>query len=286
MMILHSRSTPALWTVLLGTIFLSPKVSGFVLTQRPTQTQLLDTTTIITGLSMGSSLDDELDHLEEARSKFEFLMQTEGLVKENLMVPLPHSPDEYTPRPLTEKSRERRELELSLLQSLESSDDGIEELMSLWMVERGPEAAQELQSMETLCSPGLVEEERILRNLMHEYGIHWAEPVSRLASLLYFKGNSAESKEWCEIALAVKPWHFEVVHTCVLNALRSNDLGAAVRWQRRALPGLNPTNNHKRRKAWVARAVKDAQNSLQKAKKAARESKPEQRSKWSNEVWQ
>lgn len=273
----HSR---ALWTALTAAL-LSQHAAAFLLVQPQ-----LSTTSTTTRLAMGSFLDDEMNNLEQERQKFEFLMQTEGLLKDNLMVPLPHSKDEYTPRPLTEGSRQRRELEIALLESLETSDDGIEELMSLWMVERGAEAAQELQRMEGICSPGLVQEEAILRSLMDEYGIHWAEPVSRLASLVYFKGNSAESKQWCEIALAVKPWHFEVVHTCVLNALRHGDLGAAVRWQRRALPGLNASNNHKRRKAWVARSVEDAKESLKKAERAALENKRENRSKWSNEVWQ
>lgn len=280
-MMIHAHPR-ALWT-LLGTALLSPNAAAFVVPQPPLVVTVTATPTTSTGLSMGSSLDDELDHLEAARSKFEFLMQTEGLLKDNLMVPLPHSKDEYTPRPLTEASRQRRELELSLLQSLATSDDAIEELMSLWMVERGPEAAQELQAMEAFCSPGLRDEEGVLRKLLHEYGIHWAEPVSRLASLLYYKGNSAESHQWCEIALAVKPWHFEVVHTCVLNALRRNDLGAAVRWQRRALP---PWNHPRRRQAWVARAVRDARESLSKAERAAQERTPEQRSPWSHQIWQ
>jgi len=195
-----------------------------------------------------SPLDDELHNLESARANFEFLMQTEGLVKDDLMVPLPHKPQEYTPRPLTESSRQRREFEIQLLQSLADSDDAIDEIMNLWMMERGVDAAETLSRMENTCSPGLKQEEEILRQLMDEYGIHWAEPVSRLASLLYYKGKSLESQQWCEIALAVKPWHFEVAHTMVLNSLRQDDMPAAVRWQRRVLPPLNAASNHERRK--------------------------------------
>ena len=285
MMIQVSIHSLASWMLLSAAFLLSHNAAAFVpTTTMPSSTSSSSRQHKIR--TFASSLDDELDNLEKARANFEFLMQTEGLIKDNLMIPLPHSKDEYTPRPLTESSRTRRELEISLLKSLDDSDEAIEELMALWMVERGQDACHELHRMETVCSPGLVEEESILRNLMDEYGIHWAEPVSRLASLLYFKGQSAESEQWCEIALAVKPWHFEVVHTNVLNALRDQDLAAAVRWQRQALPALNASTKNKRRKAWVARAVEDAQESLKKAERAAQEQTRESLSPFPNEVWQ
>lgn len=280
----------ALLALLVPSIHPNHLASAFCLLQTTLTLTPAATTTTITSSSptklSASALDDELDALETARANFEFLMQTEGLVKENLIVPLPHSKEEYTPRPLTESDRKKRELEIKLLQSLVDSDEGIEQVMSLWMVDRGQDAAFALQRMEGLCSPGLVEEEAVLRQLMDEYGIHWAEPVSRLASLLYFKGRSTESRQWCEIAMAVKPWHFECVHTQVLNALRRQDFPDAVRWQRKALPALNASRNNKRRKAWVRQAVEDARESLQKAETAALEQKRESRSLWKNEVWQ
>lgn len=233
-----------------------------------------------------STVDDEMQDLERARQNFEFLLNTEGLIKDDAILPLPHSPEEYTPRPLTESSRQRRELEMELIAALKNSNEAVEELMALWMVERGMDGAEELHKMTNACSPGLVEEEKILRGLLDEYGIHWVEPVSRLASLMYFKGNSAESRQWCEIALAVKPWHFEVVHTHVLNALRNQDLAQAVRWQRRALPPLNPDTNNKARKAWVKRALKDAQTSLGKAEMAAMEKKKPTAFVKEKDMWQ
>lgn len=233
-----------------------------------------------------SSVDDELEDLEKARANFEFLMQTEGLMKDDAILPLPHTPEEYTPRPLTGSSRQRRELEMALLASLSDSDEAIDELMALWMLERGQEAADELHKMTTVCSPGLVEEERILKGLMSEFGVHWAEPVSRLASLMYFKGNSAESEQWCEVAMAVKPWHFEVVHTHVMNALRNQDLAQAVRWQRKALPSLNPGTNNRARKAWVKQALKDARKSMEKAEVAASEKKKPKVYVRDTDMWQ
>lgn len=235
-----------------------------------------------------STVDDELNDLEKARANFEFLLNTEGLIKDNAILPLPHKPEEYTPRPLTESSRQRRELEMQMIASLVDSDEAVQELMSLWMLERGTDAAEELEKMETICSPGLVQEEALLRELLDEFGIHWAEPVSRLASLMYFKGNSAESEQWCEIGLAVKPWHFEIVHTHVMNALRNNDLAGAIRWQRKGLPSLNPDTNNKARKAWVAQALKDAQESTDKAEMAAIAQKQQGRPSYvkETEAWQ
>ena len=125
MMSTHSR-IGVMWTLLLlmGTVLLSPKekqvlafgflpsttTRGATSGNTGTPSRSRSTSTI---LMMGSSLDDELENLEEARSKFEFLMQTEGLMKDNMMVPLPHHPNEYTPRPLTEQSKQRREHEMS-----------------------------------------------------------------------------------------------------------------------------------------------------------------------------
>jgi len=218
-------------------------------------------------------IPDELQELEKARANFEYLMKTEGLLKDDAILPLPHKKEEYKPRPLTESSRQRRQFEMKLLASLEDSDEAVEELVALWMLERGEEAFGALKQMEQVCSPGLVEEENMLRGLLDEFGVHWAEPVSRLAALLYFKGNSAESMQWCEVALAVKPWHFEAVHTHVLNALRENDLPTAVRWQRKALPPLNRDTNNKARRAWAKRAVSDARESMAKAEAVAEEMK-------------
>jgi DNA-directed RNA polymerase specialized sigma24 family protein len=88
----------------------------------------------------------------------------------------------------------------------------------------------------------------------------------------------------------MKPWHFEVAHTLVLNALRNGDRAAAVQWQRQALPPLNPETNHRARRAWVERALKDAQESLDKAHAAALEKeRGEEHSTGSNsknEMWQ
>jgi hypothetical protein len=239
-------------------------------------------------LDEDESFKGELEKLERARANFETLMRNDAQLKDAQKAVLPHSKEEYTPDPLTESSRRRRLIEMELLEALQDSNDAVEELMSLWMVERGRKAAEDLTEMENVCSPGLEEEEKMLRDMMDQHGIHWAEPVSRLASLLFFKGRSEESEQWCDVALAVKPWHFEVVHTHVLNALRDQDMARAIRWQRRALPPLNPGTKNKRRKAWVERALRDAQESLEKAEAlvAQLRGRGGESSLQENEMWQ
>lgn len=245
-------------------------------------------------LRAASSLDDELHDLDQARARFEemAMMQETNNKHHQNQLGLAHCKEDYTPRPLTESSRRRRVIEMELLESLRDSDDAIEELMSLWMIERGQKAAEQLQEMEAICSPGLTKEETILERMTQEYP-HWAEPFSRLASLLYFKGRTEESEELCQVAFAIKPWHFEVAHTGVLNALRNQDTKEAIRWQRRALPPLNPETNNKARKAWVEQALKDAQDNLEKAQAAAiAKKRGEENTSTSNnnmqagEVWQ
>lgn len=255
--------------VLISCLLLVHQSSCFIL---PTQQQHQQQLTILAAKKSDSSFNDEMENLETARQHFENLMDAhfswEDASREqnNNNIPRwPHSTDEYTPTPLTESSRRRRVLEMELLNALKDSDEAIEELMSLWIVERGTEAADKLKAMESICSPGLVREEGILRSLLNEYGVHWAEPVSRLSALLYFQGRSDESEHWCDVALAVKPWHFEAVHTQVLNALREKDIARAIRCQRKGLPPLNPRTNNRARKAWVKRAVQEAQESLNKA---------------------
>ena len=45
------------------------------------------------------------------------------------------------------------------------------------------------------------EAEQVLRDLIEENGIHWVEPVNRLATLLYMQGRLEESKHLCEVVL-------------------------------------------------------------------------------------
>lgn len=167
---------------------------------------------------------------------------------------------------LASSGRKRRELELQLLESLQDDDDAVEELMMLWLCERDAAATRRLQDMEQTCSNGLVEEETYLRSLIQEYGFEWVEPSSRLACLLFYKGRTEESMNMCQEVLKHKPWHFEALHLHLLNAILLDNQQSEI-WDaaRKTLPPLNERANHRRRRAWVKRAVTQARESFQKA---------------------
>ena len=184
--------------------------------------------------------------LDKARLDFELLFE-----------------EELKPKLMTSSSRRRQEVEMELLKTLEDSDDAIDELVFLWLSERDAESTQLLQEMEKGCSDGLFDEEERLRNMITKHGIEWTEPLNRLATLLYFKGNSLESMVWCEIVLQEKPWHFEAAHLQLMNAFRLCQplLPAA----RRRLPPLNPRTNHRARRKWVQNALKQASRALKES---------------------
>lgn len=271
MTIMSSRTVSlALFLLCQSQLLFSKEVSSFVLTPQVTSKTNLYGSKRIT---LRSSFKDELENLDRARAVFEdlFMRQAQEPSKTSPRSYFPLSKEDYVPPPLTESSRRRRRVEMDLISSLEDSDEAIDELMSLWLVERGIEGAMKCKDMEILCSPGLAVEERALRGLIEQYGSDWAEPMSRLAALLFFRGETKESEYWCHVALAVKPWHFEAVQTLVLNALRREDIASALYWKRKGLPNLNEANQHKKRKEWVKHAVKLAQESLNKAEAAAEE---------------
>lgn len=156
---------------------------------------------------------------------------------------------------ITSVSRSRREIEMKLLESLKDSDDAIEELMHLWITERGDESATRIMEMQEECSVGLLEEEVSLRRMIQKHP-RWAEPAIRLAALLFFKGITEESYQLAMYAMHLKPWHIEVPQLLVLLALREQDMAKAIYWARRGLPALSNTN--RRRKEWVELALKQA----------------------------
>lgn len=218
------------------------------------------------------------------------------------------SKNKTPPPPLTTILRERKIAELNLLSSLSDSDEAVHDLWSLWFSERGPAAATLLLRVEELLSscttstprsgssgggsgspssspppssPGspnqdmtdntrLEEAEQLLWSLIQEHGVHWAEPINRLATLMYIQGKYKESKALCEIVLSVKPWHMGALSGIVLVCASMNDVSGARMWADRRLPPLGPegtTGGRERRRIWVDRAVSDAEDSLALAEK-------------------
>mmetsp|Transcript_6352 Transcript_6352/g.7116 ORF Transcript_6352/g.7116 Transcript_6352/m.7116 type:complete len:387 (+) Transcript_6352:317-1477(+) len=179
------------------------------------------------------------------------------------------------PPPLTAISRDRRLKEITLLSTLSHSDDAVNELWALWIAEKGPAAATLLLRAEHLMSIESYEEaEALLWSLIHQYGVHWAEPVNRLATLKYMQGNLEESKELCETVLRVKPWHFGALSGIVLVCTATHDATGARVWADRRLPPFVPDNTSgSRRMQWISRALDDAKESLHKASRVGRDRK-------------
>jgi len=209
------------------------------------------------------------------------------------------------PPPFTTILRERRINELEILNSLSSSDQAITDLWSLWFTERGTEAATLLLRAEELSSRAVgasgsgsgsspssggsgsagsgeevaQEAESLLWDLIEEHGVHWVEPVNRLATLMYMRGRLEESKALCEVVLSVKPWHIGALSGIVMVCISMNDVGCAREWAEKRLPpmlldgGANDSGGDvicSRRMAWVTRACRDAKYQLDSVEKQGR----------------
>jgi hypothetical protein len=134
---------------------------------------------------------DNLEDYDEARRSFEHLLKEHNAAAphhDNNMVHHDHDDGVI----MSSASRRRKQLEIELLQSLQDSDDALDELIYLWMQEADPHDAQALQDMQEECSTGLVKEEALLRKMIEEHGT-WCEPCIRLATLLFYKGRTEES---------------------------------------------------------------------------------------------
>lgn len=168
-----------------------------------------------------------------------------------------------TPPPLTTVLRERRLKEIELIKNLATSNQSMDELWRLWITERGPEAAARLLRVEELISvESWSEAESIILSLIEEYGIYWAEPVNRLATLYYMLGRYQESKALCELVLEVKPWHFGALSGIVMVCTAMNDASGARFWVENRLPPLG-----ERRMVWTEKALARASDSLREALK-------------------
>eukprot|EP01083_Nonionella_stella_P088492 246648_1 len=181
-----------------------------------------------------------------------------------------------SPPPLTAILRERRLKEMQLLSTLTHSDEAISELWALWIAERGPTAASTLLHAEELMSiESWDEAEQTLLTLVEDHGIHWAEPVNRLATLYYMLQEYEESRALCELVLDTKPWHFGALSGIVLVCTAMNDASGAKEWAELRLPPLfnsergnfanGPNVHNERRSAWTKEALARAEESMKEA---------------------
>jgi hypothetical protein len=167
----------------------------------------------------------------------------------------PHLQEESVVQLTTAAQRYRSQLEIMLLESLEESDDAVDELVHLWVHETTPHNAHVLENMSTECSPGMQAEQAWLRQTIKKHPT-WVEPQIRLATLLFYKGETQPSRQWAVRAFEKMPYHFEIVPLLVMICLRQSHVGEAIRWARRGLPTLRGTDaSQRRRAAWVQRAT-------------------------------
>jgi hypothetical protein len=180
------------------------------------------------------------------------------------------------PPPLTTIGRERFQAEMKLLESLKMSDDGLGELWKFWYNSRGKvkTAALFLAGKLSFDEAQWPHAEEILRDLIAEEGIHWAEPLNRLATLLFYQGRFMEAKEICELVLIVKPWHFGcqtgIVEVC--ESLKDTDGVAS--WSGQRMPPLDRNNDASgdSREEWVDRMLGEAQKMLDDGEQSLKDS--------------
>ena len=172
-----------------------------------------------------------------------------------------------SPPPLTTILRERRLKEIQLISSLAYNQDAISELWALWISERGAEAANHIMHAEGLIAVESFDEAELdLLSLIEEHGIHWAEPVNRLATLYYMQGRMEEARALCEIVLETKPWHFGALSGIVMVCTAQSDAAGARFWAEKRLP---PPGD--RRAKWTEEATASAHESLSKASLVGRD---------------
>ena len=184
-----------------------------------------------------------------------------------------------SPPPLTSIGRERMETEITLLESLTSSDDGLAELWNLWYNARGPQAAKDLMATESLVAMGQAagwkQAEERLRTIVAKEGLYFVEPINRLATLLFLQSRLEESLALCELVIKLKPWHFGALSGIVMVHQGLQDNRKMLEWAAKRMPPL-PQNKQEEvqqeeqqlqmgietRQTWVYRMVDKATAAL------------------------
>lgn len=166
--------------------------------------------------------------------------------------------------PLTLMDRERRLTELELLKHLAEGDKAIAALWEFWFQERGIQAASRLYNAVALSEQRDTWEkaEELLLDLIDTHGVHWAEPVNRLATLYYMQGRWDDAEVLCLTVLKVKPWHFGALSGIVLVYAAMNAPDKARQYAALRLPGTSPQGSTRRRIEWTNRATEQATDAL------------------------
>ena len=193
------------------------------------------------------------------------------------------------PPPLSTIERDRRLVEIRLLECLIDGDDALAELWDHWYSERGRTAKSLLEQTDGMFTdPSTWKECEInLLQLVDEYGIYFVEPVNRLATLYYLQGKLEVSYKLCQIIVSIKPYHIGALSGIVQVALGLRDPVAARDWAILRLPSAVPGPDNfnfddereeadvqpvsPRRVDWVERAVATAKDLLDQAERRTQE---------------
>jgi len=188
------------------------------------------------------------------------------------------------PPPLSTIERDRRLVEIQLLQCLADGDDSIEHLWKHWYSERGKKAKLLLEETDNMLNDpsSWMQCEQSLIELIDEYGIYFVEPVNRLATLYFLQGKVLISFKLCQMILSVKPYHIGALSGIVQLCLGLRDPNAAREWAEKRLPSIvhnndkdetegKPQPESPRRIEWVERAVASAKEELEEAERRTKE---------------
>jgi hypothetical protein len=220
----------------------------------------------VTIKALSYSTRSDRDDIERNRARFERLIDRhdDSFIREGFIAEA-----ERNQLFLTTSGRRMREVEMQLLQSLEDSDDAIDQLVHLWTTERDEDAASDMLFMDVSCSRGLEIEEARLWQLIEEHP-GWAEPHARLAAVLFHKGGPMHGSIAADMAVRaidLKPWHFEALHLMVAISANFHDMEGSMHWSSLALPPLDAETKNRDRKEWVKRSLMQAKGRFQEAER-------------------
>lgn len=188
------------------------------------------------------------------------------------------------PPPLSTIERDRRNAEIQLLKGLDVTDEASSELWTLWYSERGATAKKKLEVADSLMGNPQAWKitEKVLREIIDEYGIYFVEPLNRLATLYFLQSKFEESYKLCLVILKVKPWHFGALSGIVQVCIGMGDRDGARDWAIKRLPNIvagdsfppfatdGPQNP--RRKEWVDEQVAFAEKQLKNIERETKRS--------------
>jgi len=154
-------------------------------------------------------------------------------------------------------------------------DSLLERLQNSWNLERGSNAAKELEIINKylqryhngdesndISNNSLLKlaEDR-LHALINDHDPFWVEPLHRLSMVYYLQGRLEEAQQFEEWVLSVKPWHIPALSNLVRIAEAQKNAPLAIQWASRRLPNVYSNGGH-RRIAWFQGALQQARTML------------------------